>query len=89
MRSSHPGTFTPRKLVAVGLDGKPVRLVPGHTAGGGGRHTALGYCWGKSSQLQTTRQDLARFSREIPFERLPKTFLDAIITVRALEIRYI
>lgn len=52
-------------------------------------YATLSHCWGKSQLLTTTRDNFAAHKKEISLESLPKTFRDAIMVVRALEIRYI
>jgi hypothetical protein len=51
-----PYSSVPTRLVSVGLDEQPVRLV--HTAeavgAGGIEHAALSYCWGEKLPLCTT-----------------------------------
>ncbi|KAF7889740.1 uncharacterized protein EAF02_002155 [Botrytis sinoallii] len=52
-------------------------------------YITLSHCWGKTQPLTTTRDNFAAHKEEIPLGNLPKTFQDAIMIARALEIRYI
>ncbi|KAI5460770.1 heterokaryon incompatibility protein-domain-containing protein [Mariannaea sp. PMI_226] len=82
----HPVSFTPRRLLTVGLDGKPIRLVDGHTVTDQLGYATLSYCWGDSLQLQTRKDTLAQFSNAIQLEMFPKTFSDAVSITRAVGI---
>ncbi|KAF9544537.1 HET-domain-containing protein [Agrocybe pediades] len=52
-------------------------------------YVALSHCWGKKPLLETTRETIVDHMRGIPFDRLPKTFQDAITITRCLGLRYI
>ncbi|KAF4946521.1 hypothetical protein FGADI_11159 [Fusarium gaditjirri] len=54
-----------------------------------GRYIALSHCWGDAMPLKTTRATLDEFCHSIDFNLLPKTFLDAIIVCRKLEVEYL
>lgn len=81
-----PVEYTPRRLVTVGLDEKPIRLVDGDSVTDQLGYATLSYCWGDSLNLRTSKENLSRFRQEIPVESLPWTFLDAITMVQALGI---
>ncbi|KAK4189804.1 HET-domain-containing protein [Podospora australis] len=53
----------------------------------------LSHCWGipgkHNPPLETTRQNISEFLERIPWERLPKTFQDAVIFTRKSGIRYL
>jgi hypothetical protein len=53
------------------------------------RYATLSYCWGIKNFIKLTRDNLEDFLKEIPKEKLPKTFTDAIYTARALGLQYI
>ncbi|KAJ3540059.1 hypothetical protein NM208_g5227 [Fusarium decemcellulare] len=84
-----PAPFAPRRLISVGLDGNPIRIVEEHAPLDKTEYATLSYCWGGSLQLRTTKETLTQFSEEIPWELLPKTFADAINVAQKLEIPYI
>jgi len=53
-------------------------------------YICLSHCWGQSDTvLKTVVSSLDQFKAEIPWERLSKTFQDAIHTVRALGVKYL
>ncbi|KAF1808454.1 HET-domain-containing protein, partial [Eremomyces bilateralis CBS 781.70] len=54
-------------------------------------YVALSHCWGppESHPLKTTWSNLHSHQSEIPWVAIPKTFQDAISTVRGLGLRYI
>jgi hypothetical protein len=54
-----------------------------------GQYTCLSHCWGGKQSLMTTRENLERFRDRVPWELLPKTFQDAILFTRRLNVRYL
>ncbi|KAM7198224.1 Heterokaryon incompatibility protein (HET) domain containing protein [Naviculisporaceae sp. PSN 640] len=85
----------PLRLVHVGLDDTPVRLILGEEAStnaatGSIEYATLSYCWGKNElPLRTTRENLDQFSHSISPEIIPATFADALWVTRRLGIPYI
>lgn len=80
----------PTRVIDVGSrDGKyPPRLyVP--AAKELGCYATLSHCWGSKQTLKLETTNFEDFKREIPWERLPKTFQDAIAATRHLGIQYI
>lgn len=81
----------PTRVIDVALlDGSAnVRLV--ESEGRRERYVTLSHCWGPVSKhpLTTTTATLAQHLAGISWDRLPKTFQDAITVVRELGIRYI
>ena len=61
------------------------------TRGTRGTWIALSHCWGNEflRPLSTTRENIGRHKESIPMDILPKTFHDAVIVTRALDIRYL
>jgi len=84
-----PVSYSPLRLLTVGLDGNPLKLVDRGTTSAPTEYATLSYCWGNSLQLRTTKETLSQFSEAIPSELLPKTFTDAIRIARALQIPHI
>lgn len=81
----------PARVIDVGpQDGslEPRLLLPN---GLRGRWIALSHCWGSQhlQPLKTTRQNFSRHLECIPMNSLPKTFHDAVLVARALDIRYL
>jgi hypothetical protein len=73
-----PVPFAPLRLLTVGLDGKPLRLVERDTSTIRTDYATLSHCWGGSLQLRITKGTLAIFSKEVPSKLIPKTFTNAI-----------
>ncbi|KAB5576375.1 heterokaryon incompatibility protein-domain-containing protein [Coniochaeta sp. 2T2.1] len=84
-----PVPFSPLRLVTVGIDGKPLRLVERDDLTAKTEYATLSYCWGDSLPLCTTTQSLDGFLEAIPVDLMPKTFTDAIHIVRRLGIPHI
>ncbi|KAI3325459.1 HET-domain-containing protein [Xylariaceae sp. AK1471] len=82
-------SFTPRRLVSVGLEGQTVKLVEGRMLPTSSDYVTLSYCWGATLQLQTTEETLHRFHEVIPTDLLPKAYVDAFSIARALGVGYI
>ncbi len=89
--SCRPQSFVPSRLVSVGLDGLPPRLICTEKANGNKNmeYAALSYCWGRLLPLRTTTTTLTRFTQEIPPRLIPATFAEAIRIARAAGIPYI
>jgi hypothetical protein len=68
-------------------DADPLKLKinPGNETG---RYVALSHCWGGSTPVMTTNENLDSFTKYIPTP-LPQTFADAVLVTRALDIRYL
>lgn len=64
-----------------------VRLVDNHDVGT--HYATLSYCWGQTRTFTTTTRSLRLRQARIDFRSLPKTFRDAIIIARKLDIRYL
>lgn len=94
-RQSHPECNRPRnfplptRLIDVGsLNGnEEPRLV--ETAGQLGEYVALSHCWGGSTRIVTNHETYQSHLQAIPFNLLPRTFQDAVITVRTLGFQYL
>lgn len=84
-----PVAYAPLRLVTVGLDGDPIRLVGRNSTAEATKYAALSYCWGESLQLRTTISTLSTFTQEIPSELIPKTWVDAMQIARALRIPHV
>lgn len=94
-------TRLPTRLIDVGREGSyPLRLVETVEEDiGTVKYMALSHRWGDPAQhpiFDTRRHDdtgrgrtLARFKESIPYQELPATFRDAVITTRALGVRYL
>ncbi|KAG9185996.1 hypothetical protein G6011_02552 [Alternaria panax] len=54
-----------------------------------GKYVALSYCWGYSQPVTTTKGNLLRHLRKIPYDNLPQTLQDAVNTTKAVGIRFL
>ncbi|EEU37108.1 uncharacterized protein NECHADRAFT_86704 [Fusarium vanettenii 77-13-4] len=84
-RNWHPG-----RLIEVGSPQKKPRLVNREDAQLEGGYAALSHCWGPNPNFLMLKTDNeSEFRREIPIEKLPASFRDAIVTCRRLDIPYL
>ncbi|KAJ4855881.1 heterokaryon incompatibility protein (HET) domain-containing protein [Trichoderma breve] len=84
------GPKLPTRILDVGLlNHESVSLF--ETNGQRGEFCALSYCWGPegTQTLMTTRDTIKDHRKGIQFSSLPKTFQDAVIITRELDIRYL
>lgn len=77
----------PTRLVCV--ESNTIRLVISETLQKAPRYATLSYCWGHDPFIKLSRDNLAAFFEEIPWDTLPPTFQDAIQAVRKLGLQYI
>ncbi|KAM5347695.1 hypothetical protein ACJ41O_007519 [Fusarium nematophilum] len=54
-----------------------------------GEYAALSYCWGGPQEIQLVTSNLEIFKRKIPFQSLPQTLKDAVITAMSLGLGYL
>lgn len=58
-----------------------------------GRWVALSHCWGEVHPITTTKATLQQRLKAIPLESLedpkPKTFIDAVVITKCLDLRYL
>ncbi|ETS82999.1 hypothetical protein PFICI_04875 [Pestalotiopsis fici W106-1] len=80
----------PTRVIDVGEDIRHgSRLV--ETRGELGQYLALSHCWGniQPRPLMTTTENISAMTTRIPFERLGKTFQDAMTVTKELGYRYL
>ncbi|KAI0468300.1 HET-domain-containing protein [Xylaria cf. heliscus] len=99
-RTPKPATL-PTRLIDVGTTKSPKLhlLETGEMKFSRQRYIALSHPWGdqeKHPPFSTLRKDpsgqgreLEKFKKAIPYDQLPPTFRDAVITTRALNIRFL
>ncbi|KAF2133873.1 HET-domain-containing protein, partial [Dothidotthia symphoricarpi CBS 119687] len=81
---------TPHRLIEVGGNGSPPRLVLGkQLSGQNQQYTTLSHCWGTNVSIRTLLSNLQSFSDQIPPQIIPRTFDDAILITQALGVRFI
>ncbi|KAL2277522.1 hypothetical protein FJTKL_15438 [Diaporthe vaccinii] len=85
-------TESPTRLIDVGTDGnEPIRLLETNQEQQY-RYIALSHCWGQMSDDQrfcTYESNLEQRMANIPYDRMPPTFRDAVRVTRALGVRYL
>jgi hypothetical protein len=54
-----------------------------------GQYIALSHCWGSNPLIRTTKETLTKHQRQLPMDKLPKTFQDAVTISRMLNVRYL
>ena len=82
----------PRRVIDVGDEAEgcdPILVQYEHDNSPRARFVALSYCWGTSGNIKTTRANLQRHLRGIPWQSIPKTLQDAVFLTRALGIQYL
>ncbi|KAG5751657.1 hypothetical protein H9Q70_005713 [Fusarium xylarioides] len=78
----------PTRVVYVGDDDtEPHLFIP--RSEDRGRYIALSHCWGDVMPLKTTRATFAEFCQKVDFARFPKTFQEAMVVCRKLNIEYL
>ena len=87
--------YLPKRLLDLGPQGhendSSVRLMETESmeASSANRYVCLSHCWGINQPIRTLKENLNEHLRNIPFEALPRTFIDAIDFTRRLGIRYL
>jgi hypothetical protein len=84
--------YLPRRLVSIGSSAEPLlslvstqRFDPEKI-----QYSTLSYCWGSSGiPGKTTRSNKSSYFESIPTKNLPKTFRDALMISRSLDIPYL
>ena len=81
----------PTRLLAFSSDPDEhsAKLILGEHLPKGSRYMTLSHCWGGHSPITLTKDNIGDLRREIPWERLPQTFKDAIIVVKSLNAQYL
>ena len=77
----------PTRIVDVGSDNNSIRLV--ETRGKHYDYLCLSHCWGLEQIITTTKGTIEERKRNIPWEKLSKTFQDAVSMTRTLGFHYI
>jgi Heterokaryon incompatibility protein (HET) len=54
-----------------------------------GPYMALRHCWGGAPILRLMKDKVQEMEREIPFKELPKTFRDAVVAAKRLDVQYL
>ncbi|SCV26329.1 related to flavin-containing monooxygenase [Fusarium fujikuroi] len=78
----------PTRVLSVGNEDRdPHLFIP--SSDNRGRYIALSHCWGDFMPLKTTKASFTEFCHCIHFNRFPKTFQEAIIICRQLDVEYL
>lgn len=88
-----PGFFPTRLIEIVKMDNNNhiphVRLVDGNSLNGDTEYTALSYCWGGDLKTCLRESNKDSYRTEIPWDKIPRTIQDAILTSQKLGIGFI
>lgn len=87
--SHNTSDWRPSRLVHIGSFSTPARLCPRSEIPPSADYLTLSHCWGKKLYAKLTSKTLAQFLQSIPLSALPKTYTDAIVVARSLNISYI
>ncbi|KAK4194293.1 heterokaryon incompatibility protein-domain-containing protein, partial [Triangularia verruculosa] len=91
-RDSSP-QLLPTRVIDLGVAEQPPRLRLHIPQNESARYVALSHCWGPPEKatrtIKMTADNLDQFQTEIPWNKLTKTFQDAVIITRRLGIRYL
>lgn len=85
--AARQGGPLPTRLISIG--GRAIRLEPTEDWHSTPPYMTLSYCWGKLDFIQTRTSNLEEYLVEIPQDKLPKTFKDAIRIAQALGVGYL
>lgn len=85
--AARQGGPLPTRLISIG--GRAIRLEPTENWHSTPPYITLSYCWGKLDFIQTRTSNLEEYLVEIPQDKLPKTFKDAIRIAQALGVGYL
>ncbi|PVH95590.1 HET-domain-containing protein [Periconia macrospinosa] len=79
--------FEKSKLPTRVIDVQKMRLYQA-ASGEEGRYVALSHCWGGTTPIRTTKENLKLYLENLPTP-LPQTFADAVSVTQALQIPYL
>jgi hypothetical protein len=79
----------PTRVLNVGDKVKPQSIVLVEPKCQQGQYITLSHCWGESHRIKTTESNLEAHKKGILLSTLPKTFQDAVLVARFLQIRYL
>jgi hypothetical protein len=82
-------TLLPTRVLDIGSVKSPPTVRLWNTNGQSGYYAALSHCWGDIAPLQTLSTTFASHVEGIDMSKLPKTFLDTVMVLRELEVRYL
>jgi len=76
-------------LRGQGLLCERIRLIITYDSPPIGPYATLSHCWGQADFIKLQRSTIHQFCQEIEVEDMPKTFQEAIMVCRELQIRYL
>ncbi|KAF2713411.1 HET-domain-containing protein [Pleomassaria siparia CBS 279.74] len=83
-------SFLPKRIVDVGDGNSLPRLCSSSTITTQNRsYIALSHCWGSIQTYTTEKRTIGDRMRSMPWNEIPKTFMDAIFVARSLGIRFL
>lgn len=84
-----PEKFTPTRLLYVGDQLEDIRLFDAASTGLQFQWAALSHCWGGGDPFALKTDNLNTLLADLPTDRLPATFKDAVLVCRNLGIQYL
>ena len=82
-------TQLPTRVLDIGGNSGTHSINLVETQGQRGRYLTLSHCWGTSHRITTTSSTLQARKKGILISELPKTFQDAILIARYLQVQYL
>lgn len=82
-------TRLPSRVIDVGLFSPYTPPLLYETKGESAEYLTLTYCWGDSRTACLIQSNLGKYTKELPTNDLPKTFLDAIHLTKLIGIRFL
>lgn len=87
----HRNSKLPTRVLDIGLSHQTnelgVRLL--EASNDFDEYACLSHCWGTVRPIVITRENLATYRKQIPWEDVPRTFQDAVTITRKFGMRYI
>ena len=79
----------PTRVLDVGDAESPNQLLLYNTEGKQGKYIALSHRWGEANPLSTMKKNIDAHHNAINFNDLPKTFQDAVVITRGLNVQFL
>ncbi|CAO2653901.1 Nn.00g106340.m01.CDS01 [Neocucurbitaria sp. VM-36] len=79
----------PTRVLDVGLEGEVCVKLHVTTQAEQGQYATLSHCWGRKQIFRLTSESERSLIDGVLLSQLPKTFVDAIVTTRAIGLKYL
>lgn len=84
-----PGQASQLPTRVLDLEARNGDVVLYESHGEAAKYMCLSHCWGNSRALTTTSSNLADHKTRISFDALPRTFEDAVVFCKKMNVRYL